>query len=201
MQHEWMMDHAYVFLTGRELLIALSIVVNAIIDAHLSEVELSVQDLKHQTVNLVTVMLIVMSTENVSVTRAGEDSTVISGKENVILDAQPAMDQKLMIVVIVCQTLPIRMEHVTVMTVMEVSTVLIIRESVTLCVAAVPDQPKQTVHLVSQMLAVMLMDIVSVTPAGQATTVMPSKVLAGMSVPFSEEMMTAQRDQSSVNDV
>lgn len=73
----------------------------------------------------------------------------------------------------------------------EVSTVLIIRESVTLCVAAVPDQKKQTVHLVKKILAVMLMDIVSVTTAGQATNVLPSKVRAGMSVLFSEETMTA----------
>jgi hypothetical protein len=68
MQHELMMDLVNVFLTGRELLTALSTVVNAMIDAHLSEVELSAQDLKHQTVNLVTVMLIAMSGENVYVT-------------------------------------------------------------------------------------------------------------------------------------
>ena len=68
MQHDWMMDHAHAFLTGRELLTALSTVANAILDAQLSEVEVSVQDLKHQTVNLVTPMLIVMSGENVSVT-------------------------------------------------------------------------------------------------------------------------------------
>lgn len=37
----------------------------------------------------------------------------------------------------------------------------------------------------------MLMDIVSVTTAGQATNVLPSKVRAGMSVLFSEETMTA----------
>jgi predicted membrane GTPase involved in stress response len=93
------------------------------------------------------------------------------------------------------------MENVIVMQAGEVSTVLIIRESVTLCVTAVPDQMKQTVHLVSNMLAVMLKDIVCVTQAGLEKTVKRMKVIAGMSVPFSEDPMTAKRDQSSVNDV
>ena len=88
------------------------------------------------------------------------------------------------------------------MTAMEVSTVLIGRESASLCVAAVLDQTNGTVHLASEMLPVMkLLACVSVTKAGLVTTVVVSLDSVGKSVLFSEEMMTAQRDQSTVNDV
>lgn len=108
-----------------------------------------------------------------------------------------------MIVMIVCQTLlKRRMEHVTVMKAMEVSTVLIGRESASLCVAAVPDQTNGTVHLASEMLPVIKnLACVSVTKAGPVTTVIVSLDSVRMSVLFSEETMTAQRDHITVNDV
>lgn len=62
------MVHVFAILTGREMRTALSTVEHVILDAQQSEVEISVQDLKHQTVNLVTLMPIAMSLENVYVT-------------------------------------------------------------------------------------------------------------------------------------